>query len=321
MFHEINIHGIMLTKNDWGLSAVSITHALNFVNVIHVLNHDSEDQTAAGLNILKNEFGDRLKIYTASSDIPFNQSLLSNFLISFAERDGAEWIYLLDSDEFLLIDSAGELKNILSNLEKHEIGIRYDISNFISTHNFNRQDLSCYEDLIYKAAPHIKSKPVNYLKRIFDGENTFFDFPFPSKIIFKSNLSLHIKDGAHKLSYQNISDALPHKDGIHCAHLPLISRDVLLRKSLMGKAHIEDKKHINHGWQNQLLYKLSQEGSLDNFWLNHSVREGYADSTQAPFNFTIDPILINALKQTLEKLNIIFGGYDLKKIKGKKLNV
>lgn len=113
----MNIHGIVLSRNDWGGLAVAISHAFKHVDVIHALNHGSDDQTADGLATLQAMWGDRLKVYTASPEVPFDQSLLTNIVVAQAEAQGANWIYVFDSDEFLLARPGKPLRETLTGVD------------------------------------------------------------------------------------------------------------------------------------------------------------------------------------------------------------
>ena len=63
------IHGIVVSRNDWGILALSIANVLhNHADIVHVLNHGSSDQTAHGLKVLQEIWGERLKVYSSSPD-------------------------------------------------------------------------------------------------------------------------------------------------------------------------------------------------------------------------------------------------------------
>lgn len=309
------IHGVVVSKNDWGLLAVSINNALlNHVDVVHVLNHGSSDQTAHGLRILKELWRDRLNVYSASPDSSFKQSLLTNMIASFAEKMGADWIYVFDSDEFLLAKPEFSLRNELSRLGKDIVAVRYALSNYISTFDFNKNDLNCYNELIYKSKPGDTYNPRSARDMIYGGQRTFFDIPFPQKVIFRAKSNLLVTDGAHRLLYMLRDKLVLNMPTMDCAHLTLISRDILARKSAQGRQLIERGFPPWHGWQSQLLHQLDLEGRLDWFWGRHSIRKETSDSSNP--EHTIDKRLVESLVTSVDMLQGAFGGTDLSRLFG-----
>jgi hypothetical protein len=303
----MQIHGVLLTRNDWGLVAVSIANALNHVDIVHVLNHGSTDLTAKGLVVLKRIWGDRLKIYTASESIDFDQSLLTNIIISIAESQGSSWIYVFDSDEFLINYPGFSLKDELSKVENDVFAIRYRVENYISTHDFDINNLNHYQNLIYKSCPKLNYDFRSAYNEIYKGETSFFDIPFIPKVIFRANLNLLLHDGAHGFKWNLPNQKMINSSKINCAHLTLSSRNLLFRKSAMGESHIKLHRPAKHGWQNQLIHKLELEGRLEWFWERHSIKDG---SDKNP-NHIIDKTLVKSLENIIDLYIQKFNGANL----------
>ncbi len=311
----MKIHGIVVSRDDWGQLAVSISHALfNHVDVVHVLDHGSVDQTADGLQILKNAWKGRLKVYSAERDVPFRQSVLTNMLVSVAENEGADWIYVFDSDEFILAKPGFSLRRLLQRLDDSTVAVRYSLSNYISTYDFDRQDLDCYADLKYKSSPGQNLGFELSWDAIYSERATFFDFPFPRKLIFRTRKDLLLEDGSHTLFWLLPGQSAVSAPTIECAHLTYISRDILDRKKHLGEALMSLGHPRRHGWQSQLIYQLHQEGRLDSFWERHSIKKG-ATAPSHP-NHSTDDSLVQSLSQTLDFLKSTFGGKRLSEHSG-----
>ncbi|UWX57852.1 glycosyltransferase family 2 protein [Chlorobaculum sp. MV4-Y] len=244
----MKIVGIVFAKNEWGLIAVSISHALiNHVDEVYVVNHASTDQTFNGLNHLKKLWGERLHIITINN-IGFFQEEATNTIIQISKKSNPDWIYVFDADEFLLADESTSLKKILSNTEKCCQAIRYTVNNYISTRHFNDLILDNYKDIIYKSVinPDIEKK-VNKrsYKRltknktipelIYDGDATFFDIPFPSKVIIRFSNFLQITAGAHAARHFNGNIQGKHAKEIEAVHLTYPTKKRLLNKAERGK--------------------------------------------------------------------------------------
>jgi hypothetical protein len=311
----MNVHGVVSSKNDWGNLAVAISYVIdNHADIVHVLDHGSKDRTADGLRVLKQLWGNRLRIYTAPNDLVFNQSLLTNLLSSKAEKEGADWIYVFDSDEFLLTEKKG-LREELEGIDKHISSVRYNVFNYISPHDFNREDLDDYLRITYESQPTFEYEYEKAFSSIYAGLSTFFDYPFKSKVIFRANTNLIIQDGAHDLVWKTSDNSEVPLTSLKCAHLSYISRDILERKAMMGKGHIQDGYPKKFGWQSQLAYKIYQEGWLDKFWQHHSINEiDPSKNTKAKYFYNDD--FKNAVSPTISKLKSFFSGSLLSNFSG-----
>ncbi len=306
----MKIHGIVISRDDWGQLAVSISHALlHHVDVVHVLDHGSVDQTASGLQLLKSAWKDRLRIYSAGPDLPFRQAVLVNMLTSVAENEGADWIYAFDSDEFLLTKPALPLRQMLEKLDDSIVRIQYTVSNYISTFDFDRLNLDGYANLKYKSQPSTNYDFERAFKEIYEEKSTFFDFPFPPKVIFRAQSNQLIKDGNHGTAWLLPGQAGVKMPAIECAHLTYISKDILERKRVLGEGQIKLQQPAGHGWQSRLIYQLHQEGRLDRFWERHSINT--QDAGSASVKHITDESLVQLLAPSLDLLKKLFGGASL----------
>lgn len=310
----MQIHGVVITRNEWGILALSICNAFNHVDVIHVLNHGSNDQTSHGLEIFKKIWADKLKVYTSSPDVPWEQSLLTNMIVSIAEVEGADWIYVFDSDEFLLSRKNFSLREELSKLNESEMGLRYSVNNYISTYDFDENNLNCYKKLIYKSKPSAKYDSVYAIKSINAGKSSFFDQPFYPKIVFRANKNLLIGKGAHVLKLINNKESIKNLVLSDCAHLSLISKNKLYQKSMHGKSLIDLGLPLEIGWQDQLIHHLDIEGRLDWFWERHSIQP--ENSRNFNPSYIIDKSLVECLSNSIEVLKEKFGGENLSMLFG-----
>lgn len=309
------VHGVVVARNDWGPLAVAITHALSLVDCVHVLDHGSTDQTASGLAVLAEHFGDRMRIYRAQPSTPFDQKLLTNALIAFAEADGADWVYVFDSDEFLIHPSAQSLKEDLRAFDTEVLAARYPVSKFISLRHFDRTNLEHYRELRFRALPqlHDISPDVGW-EYLYGGDGTFFDLPSNSKIIMRTRSGSIITQGAHHLYLHPRGGRIVDLDGFECAHVTLIARDMLERKSANGRAHRERGLPRSFGWHNQLINQLDVEGRLDWFWGRHSL-DPTTGEVSGPNHETVDS-LVESLDPSLRILATIFGSEGLGKYRG-----
>jgi hypothetical protein len=316
----MRVHGIVISKNDWGNLATAISHVLaNHADKVYVLDHGSDDKTANGLQILRRLWGERLTVYSAPSDLSFNQALLTNILTHIAEKDGADWIYVFDSDEFLITGNGG-LREELKGMPSSILSIRYGISNYISFYDFDRERLDDYLELIYESEPYLSCSHEEAFDSIYNGLSSFFDYPFMSKIIYRANSNLMIQNGAHSLTWHAGPDSEVQLPSINCAHLTYISREILFRKAMVGKRRIEEGYPRSHGWQNQLLYKIYNEGWLESFWERHSLDSNNLSKT-TKFKYHHNHNFKEAIAPTIKNLKVFFGGNTLSAFNGSEIQV
>ncbi len=314
----MNIHGVVVCRDDWGTLALSICNALlNHVDVVHVLNHGSIDQTGQGLDVLRAFWRDRLIVYSADTDVPYKQSLLTNMIVAAAESKGADWIYVFDADEFMLSPARGAMRQELASLGEDIICVRYQLKNYISTFNFNRMDASNYSRLIYKSLPNLPYDTDSAWRDMYLGKTSFFDYPFPSKLIFRAKRNLLVQGGSHRLAWMPRNTKSVDSVSVECAHLTYISRDTLDKKKILGESLISLGLPRSYGWQSQLIHKLHQEGRLDDFWQRHSIGKE-SDGSLAP-RYAIDRRLSVALRPAIDLLIRLFGSPDLTLLEGKPL--
>jgi hypothetical protein len=106
--------------------------------------------------------------------------------------------------------------------------------------------------------------------QLYTGDLNFYDLEIFPKIIFRANKNLLVTDGADSLRWVLSEHLILNSPDIDCAHLMLISKDILKTKSAQGESHIKMGLPRTHGTRNQLINKLDSEGRLDWFWERHS---------------------------------------------------
>lgn len=291
------IAGIVQCKNEWGLIAVSVSHALaHHVDEVYVLNDASNDQTASGLKHLATMWPGRLHIINTAS-IGFQQEAMANVVAFLAHQGGADWIYVFDSDEFLLLDDGLSLRQVVAEAGQSAI-IQYRVENFVSPEDFDECKIEDYRRIVHRANCNAAYDPITISEKIKAGEATFFDVPFPSKVIYKYCPTIRLRAGAHRAACYASDHVQKYESRIRAVHLPMLTKKRLINKARTGECHIKDNLGPRYGWQNQLIYHLEQDGRLDWFWQRHSIpADGAANalspevSNDSSFSVAIAPTL------------------------------
>ncbi len=302
MNSTVRVVGLVQAKNEWPLLALSISHALmHHVDEVYVLNHSSTDGSFEGLQHLQELWKDRIHVLNFN-DEPFWQEASTNALIVVSQDASPDWIYVFDSDEFILTHGNKPLKEIMDYLDHKYAVVRYEVQNWISTDDFDETHLDNYRLLRYRSEPNMFTvmHPDIYADEIRNGNWSFYDLPFPSKVIFRNNTASWLAAGAHSLkSPTGVSTLDICSDKLRVAHIPYLIRKRLEQKARQGQLHIQHRLPNCHGWQNQMLYWLSQDNKLDQFWESHTISHHNDSNNGTLPSYVIDDSFVRALEPVL----------------------
>ena len=268
------ILGYVITKNLWPTLGLSLVHAFRMgCQHVIVVNHQSTDATSSELEKFKSFFQNRLTIINL--DIKqFLQETTKKIILSGFGVDLYDWIYIFDSDEFLLTQSEQSLPDILQSIPEDVDAVRYQIDQWVVPQDLDDLDVDQYIRIKQRAYPQNSSQQSTELirKNLIAGNINYFDIEFPSKVIVRGRLHHKLSAGAHLiLSVAEIKEKMLSSQIIRCAHLPFLSKRHLANKALQGKNEIESGFSLDHAWQNKVLNQINLAGELDSFWQRHSV--------------------------------------------------
>lgn len=300
---DVKVTGIIQANNEFPLILLSIAHALFYhLDDVVLLNHNTDDATISGIEKLKQLFPNRIRVISYFDD-DFFQEASTNILLEITNDSENHWAWVFDADEFLITKNMSSLKQYIKKASGFR-AICLPVNNFVSTNQFDEYKVDDYLKLVYCSQPMVfndcSEKIVS--NDIQNGHLNYFDLPFASKLIFRYNDMNWVSAGSHLLKFP-VGEKVRRfgKNEIYTAHLPLLSYRRLWLKAMQGKKLIESGFPENHGWQSQMLYKLDQEGRMDEFWSAHSVREGATNSIKLVINRdlsgSLEPIC-NLLKES-----------------------
>lgn len=301
----MKIVGLVQAKNEWPLLALSISHALmNHVDEVFVLNHGSTDGTPEGLKALCELWKNRIHVFHCN-DERFWQEASTTALIMMSRASSPDWFYVFDADEFLLTKEPGGLKAILHDTNGADCVVRYQVENWISTEDFDEHNIDHYRMLRYRSVPglFVEMHPETLADEVLHGNLNFYDVPFPSKIIFRDNGASWPAAGSHFLKTAGNTKMLSLEPGqLRCAHFPLLSRKKLDRKSIHGERKVRDGFPAWHGWQTRIIYQLSQENRLGEFWEAHSISSRQHSLSRTLPTSVVEDSFAEAIEPTIRLL-------------------
>ncbi len=274
MGSRFSIHGVVMARDEWPLLELSITHALlHHVDRVWVIDHGSVDGTAEGLRRLGMVWGSRLTSIRLDG-MPFLQEAITSMLLEVVNPRPEDWVYMFDADECAITSTSASLRDILTNVEPEHGSVRYQVDNWVAPKGFNDTDFGQYEGLQYRAVPNLFLELGSELTsdEIQHGTISFFDVPFPTKVIFRGGMSGWLAAGSHAIkSFLPVHEVSVSPDQFRVAHFPLLSRTRLRLKTRQGRDLIAQGFPPLHGWQSQMLARMESSGLLDEFWLRHSM--------------------------------------------------
>lgn len=276
------ILGYVMARDAWPVIGLSIAHAISLgLENIVVVNHRSTDDTLSGLEKLKRIWPDRLTLINLDVD-RFPQQLVTNVVMKLIGASAYDWVYVFDSDEFMLRVADESMSDTLQNIPSDVDVIRYELRQWIAPRDMNDLDISQYTRFTKRAIARdhtIKSGEILY-EKLTSGEVNYFDIPFPSKVIVRGKHAHRLMAGAHGLAGADevIEQAIP-TNVMVCGHIPIRSKRQLGYKAKHGQRLIDEGLPREHGWQNQAIHAIARDGYLDEYWINHSIPKTPAPSS------------------------------------------
>jgi len=303
------ILGYVIAKNSWPTLGLSLVHAFRMgCQHVIVVNHQSTDATSSQLEKFKSLWQDRLTIINLDLK-PFLQETTKKIILGGFDSDLYDWIYVFDSDEFLLTQSEQSLADILQSIPENVDAVRYQIDQWVVPQDLDDLDVDQYIRIKQRAYPHNLSQQSTELmrKKLIAGNINYFDIEFPSKVIVRGRFHRKLSAGAHFISsVTEIKEKMLSSQIIRCAHLPFLSKRHLANKAMHGKNEIESGFSLDHSWQNKVLYQLNLAGQLDSFWQRHSVSKLNQPAVSAGYPTLIeDDALAVAVYDTINEFKKI----------------
>jgi hypothetical protein len=296
------ILGILLARNEWPLLGMCITHALtNHVDELLIIDHSSTDETEVGVASLQAKWGGRLQLMKLDKG-PLHHQALNLVILEVVEKKRFSWIYHVDADEFLILPEKKSLKELLIGLPLDVEVVRYQLFNFIAPRDFREDDFEQYKELTSRAVIDGTSDRnfEELISRITNFQASFFDAPFPSKVIYRATVESWPIAGCHALvGKTETNESALGEEVIFAAHLPFLTRERLIRRADHGKELREAGYPRDFAWQSQVVDEMRSLGQLEKFWNSHSISPNYWESENKLPQAIYDTRLVNALSRTV----------------------
>lgn len=294
-----------MARDEWPLLSVSVTHALGHVEQVLVLDHASTDGTAAGLEDLGRRFPGRLTVLRLEEGA-FHQEAATSLMLEESDAASFDWVHVFDADEFVLPEAGRSLPDVLAEVGPEVDVVRYEVHNWVAPSDFDETDVASYDGLVQRSVPDPDLVPeyaADVATAVEEGSRSYFDVPFPSKVIFRGGRVLGLAAGAHlvRLPETTREAGLP-PSTLRAAHVPFLTERRLDLRAAQGAALEAAGFSPEHGWQSWMLHRMQVAGTLPDFWRRHSVPEDPADLGEAGPDLVEDGALVAALAPTISLL-------------------
>lgn len=296
------ILGILLARNEWPLLGMCITHALtNHVDELLIIDHSSTDETELGVASLQAKWGGRLQLMRLGKG-PLHHQALNLVILEVIEKKRYSWIYHVDADEFLILPEKKSLKELLIGLPLDVEVVRYQLFNFIAPQDFREDNFEQYMELTSRAVIDGTADKSfeEMISQITNFQASFFDTPFPSKVIYRATVGSWPIAGCHALvGRTETNESALGEAEIFAAHLPFLTRERLIRRADHGKELREAGYPRDFAWQSQVVDEMRSLGQLEKFWNSHSISPNFWESENKLPQAIYDTRLVNALSRTV----------------------
>ncbi|MHB1161029.1 MAG: glycosyltransferase family 2 protein [Chloroflexota bacterium] len=286
------VAGIAMVRNEADIIRVNLQYHLSLgLDWITVVDNGSTDGTD---RILQGMARDN-RLRCRRDDSPYRQSMQHTKLAREAHHDGADWVLVIDADEFWRV-RRGTLKSILARSQA--VAIRAQVVNFVQSRD---QLLSEPRGLLHATTriPEPVGPPEAIRELVEADKIAHVEAAYPPKWITRPTADIEISAGNHHVS--GIVGGLEDTEDIVCLHVPLRSRARMETKAAHGRRVEEAGHKPGESWHVRRFKRLQDEGCLDLEWAANSYQNGFLDVYGNKHPILFDPTLHHLLMPHLAR--------------------
>jgi glycosyl transferase family 2 len=288
----MRVAGVSLMRDEEDIVALNLLFHLSLgIDEILVIDNGSSDSTLSILRRLAKRTG---KVRWSIDSGTYRQHELTTGLAREAARRGADWIMVIDADEFW--QPSKPLKQIL--VETAASVLMVPIVNFIQ----RRAQRTRSPDQLLHMTRRVESPvgPVADTRHLVESRSiAFVEMEYPPKCITRASDSMDIHPGNHKIT--GVEGSEETTNAVRCLHAPLRSFEVLRGKVEQGR-RVEEARVFppTGGWHVKRWRRLAQEGELDAEWNANSYEGNALDVFGQPHALAVDERLREAVGPFVE---------------------
>ncbi len=280
-FPVVKVAAVMLVRNEADILGVNLAHLFaQGVDEIRVLDNGSTDATPRVLR----RFAQRANVVWTTDDGPFTQPQKTTALAHEAIRDGADWVFAVDADEFWVATGQRSLREVLAGSTAGALSVQ--VVNFVQDRRRSRRGRRSLLSMTHRVAEATVGGDEARL-RVAAGDIAFVEIRYTDKWICRAAPDLAIGRGNHTVSGV-VGDRVP-TDEIACFHAPLRARAVLAGNKVQHAARLAQiRSGEGEGWHLTRWAALAEAGTLDREWAANSHVGGRLDVFGSPRDLVPD---------------------------------
>jgi hypothetical protein len=222
---DLTIHAVAMIKNEADIIRPFLMQCAELFDCLFVANVQSTDGTTVALR----SFSDprmKLHVFDVEREERY-QSEVMNLLTREAFARGADWVFCLDADEFLAVESRSELEDVLTNLGADVMMMPW--MNLAPTQFGSFTSFDVTQDFFWS------------------GRTSVFSKVALSSIFAANNPQYYIQQGNHSVSPVFGAEEIYGQPGLPLLHLPVRSLDRLKYKVGPGSRSVRAKHNRLQG--------------------------------------------------------------------------
>ncbi len=258
----MKLAGLVVFRNAGDLiGLVALHHIREVVDHVYALDNGSSDRGPAKLQWLSRATG-RVSLRRDDAIRPKREYL--NALAHQAHRDGFDAIVPFDSDE-LWNATRERLRDAFS--ARYNV-LRCPVVNFIQRRSVHRATTWSWRHAVRRC--DVVAAPI---ADVISGQLSFMEWPFPSKVAFRSHPAAEVHRGQHGVDIPDRSENAEH--AIEIFHVPMRAKSELIKRA----SDYEPRRATlrtgpGDAWQGQHWAERVRNGQADDEW--HAL--SYGDS-------------------------------------------
>ncbi|ONI83295.1 hypothetical protein ALI22I_32680 [Saccharothrix sp. ALI-22-I] len=261
----MKVVGVAMVRDEDDVLATTLGHHLSIgVDEVLVVDNGSSDGTGRILRGMSRSTG---RVHWTRDDGEFRQSEVTTALAREAVDRGADWIVVIDADEFWHVD--GDLRTRLA-ASRADV-LQCPVVNFVQERGRRRnasQGLLRMNHRVERAVGPVDRT----VELVTSRQIGFIEMQYPPKCISRAVSTIEVHPGNHGVS--GLEGPQERVEDIACLHAPLRSRADLERKAEQGVRVAQSPAfRPDQGWHVRRWRDLVVDGDLDAEWAANSYDE------------------------------------------------
>ncbi|CAL9353146.1 hypothetical protein SUDANB95_00505 [Actinosynnema sp. ALI-1.44] len=258
----MKVVGVAMVRDEGDVIEANLRHHLmNVVDEVLVVDNGSSDGTTQVLRDLDRATS---RVRWTRDDGSYRQSEVTTALAREAVDRGADWIVVVDADEFW--HAEGGLRRRLAATEADVL--LCPVVNFVQERGRARNAPEGLQTMTRRAERAVG--PVDRTSELVTArEIGFVEMEYPPKCVSRAVPTIEVHAGNHGVS--GVGERWERATDVACLHAPLRSRADLERKAEQGVRVAQSPGfRADQGWHVRRWHELAQGGDMDAEWAANS---------------------------------------------------